>query len=340
MSFLKNIFQCCNSSQTKTDFSMDSPKQFQTISTNYTINQPTLIMKNSLKKVSLLSSKSLRSPNEKYNLSITCDPNYIPLNQYEISPISLDDAKKIELSDVIGDLLYGEKVEITYKGIQTTKINTVSFDNIEVDIIRSINYFWIRTQQTKYLLADNDNGIPKDYVLNFLCDYFSDLSKKYLFMICYIKKLNQYKIKFNNEFDSLLSNNVSISIPSEHSVLLPKVTLLHIGSQQIKLTLLSKSMLEIEIKKKKKHVYHSIVNRMITIGKSENSTISFPKDNKLSEMNTTIYYDFENQGWRIQDGYKSFPSYKGTWIFSSFPVLIEDGMHVKFWNKEFAISCK
>lgn len=336
MSFLKGLFQCCNSSQAKADFSMDSPKQFQTISTNYTINQPTLIMKNSLKRVSLSSNKSLKSSNLK-----SVSPNYIPVSQYEISTESIDDAKSIELFDVIGDLLYGEKVEITYKGIQSNKSTVTTSDNMEIDTIKNINYFWIRTHQSKSLLADNDKTIPKDYVLNFICDYFSELSKTYLFMICYIKETNQYKIKFNNEFTSLLSNNISVGISSEHSILLPKDSILHVGSQQIQLTLISKNILEVHIqKKKKKHVYHSLVNRVITIGKSESSTISFPKDNKLSEMNTTLYYDFENQGWRIQDGYKSFPSYKGTWLFSSHPISIEDGMHVKLWTKEFAISCK
>ena len=339
MSFLKGLFQCCNSSQAKADFSLDSPKQFQTISTNYTINQPTLIMKNSLKSVSLSSNKSLKSPNMKYN-SVTCSPDYIPTNQYEISTTSIDDAKRLELFDVIGDLLYGEKVEITYKGIQN-KSTVLTFDNMDIDTIKSINYFWIRTQQSKSLFADNDNKIPKDYVLNFICDYFSELSKTYLFMICYIKEINQYKIQFNNEFNALLSNNITVGISSEHSILLPKEAFLHVGSQQIQIRLISKNMLEVHIqKKKKKHVYHSLVNRVITIGKSENSTISFPKDNKLSEMNTTLYYDFENQGWRIQDGYKSFPSFKGTWLFSSHPISIEDGMHVKLWTKEFAITCK
>ena len=144
----------------------------------------------------------------KYN-SVTCSPDYIPTNQYEISTTSIDDAKRLELFDVIGDLLYGEKVEITYKGIQN-KSTVLTFDNMDIDTIKSINYFWIRTQQSKSLFADNDNKIPKDYVLNFICDYFSELSKTYLFMICYIKEINQYKIQFNNEFHSLLSNNIII----------------------------------------------------------------------------------------------------------------------------------
>ena len=59
--------------------------------------------------------------------------------------------------------------------------------------------------------------------------------------------------------------------------------------------------------------------------------------------NSTLSGNIQNYDY-LKQKKESFlaptPSYKGTWLFSSHPISIEDGMHVKLWTKEFAITCK
>ena len=368
MSFWKQFFICCDSSASHSDLLLNETKKKHSLknqSTNHS-HSPSKsphfshrITIRSIKKedkISDINSVKRFPSNDDYsdlysiNLltqtqSFITSPEYIPLNNIEISSAKIENAKQLELTDIKGDLLYNQKIEVTYKGINN-KMQPLHFESykkfdskdttqVKGEIIKCINYFWIKSKTQENAM---ESVVQKDFVLNYECDYMSNLSSNYLFFICYIKEYNLYKIKINGAFRSnVLLDKISIQISHEYPKLLPRDMTLIIGTKHLHLSLGANSNLRIEFEGKQFNFLIETMNS-ITIGRNKKCSIVIEEDS--SDVHTTIFYDSNKENWFIIDGDNNEASKEGTWVFTHCPLLINDDMRLKIMNNEIVIKCK
>ena len=337
MSFLKTFFSCCQSTPPKSELLLS---HLQTIPEK-TNRKSTVSTTSNTYKLILLSPNNL-STTISFNQSFINNPDYIPINEVEVSAHPKEGAKHLQITDVKGKLFYGSPVDITCRGIIKKKRRSISCDNldIQVEMIKTINYFWLKQQSSTNCLRF-DNGEQKDYILNYSCDFLSNLSMSYLFFICYIKENNIYKIKFNDAVKSSSSSNeedVSYKLSHIHWSVLPKFCSVFVGSHKLDITIIEHFCIKI-IYRNKVYLYKKEDCSSLSIGKGKK--INFSINNAcLDDISTVIHYDEEKEMWMIRDGNDEKESTNGTWLFTVCPIEIYDGMLVKFLNFDFRINIK
>ena len=241
MSFLKNLLSCCQAAPRKSDVLLSHLPTTSTIATKVTkTNRKSTVSINSNNYKFLLLSPNNSSTIISFNQSFINMPDYIPVNEVEVSTHSKKGAKRLQITDVKGKLFYGMVVDITCRGIERMKRKSISCDNFQVEMIKTINYFWLRQQGSSNCLRF-DYGEQKDYILNYSCDFLSNLSTSYLFLICYIKENNVYKIKFNDAVKTSFSSNeegVSYKLSHLHWSILPTFCTVFIGSHKMDISII------------------------------------------------------------------------------------------------------
>ena len=339
MSFLKNLFSCCQATPPKSDVLLSHLPTTSTIATKVTkTNRKSTTSFNSSNYKLLLLSPNNSSTIISFNQSFINNPDYIPVNEVEVSPHLKEGAKRLQITDVRGKLFYGMTVDITCRGIERKKRKSISCDNIQVEMIKTIDYFWLRQQNSSNCLRF-DNGEQKDYILNYSCDFLSNLSTSYLFLICYIKENNVYKIKFNDSVMASLSNDETIcfKISSHYWSILPKFCTVFVGEH--KLEIIIKENATIKIMYNNKVYLYKKENNSIAIGKGKENNFCI-NDDSLDDVSTVIQYKEDIAMWMIKDGKDEKESKKGTWLFTVCPIEIYDGMIVRFFNFDFRINIK
>lgn len=354
------MFKCCQpvNQKHKTEIVVDSNENYRTESSNATGSVAPVIQQSpkeigrspkmrpsdmpTSNKPLIFSSfdgSAVIAPGIKNRKSIYGQPDYVPVTNVETATLQSSGQNKLEITDVVGNILNNQKVEISLKGLKRHKrLSIISLGDSEIEIIKTINYFWIENRNTSQLLINSNQ--QKDYTLNLSCGQYPSLSTEYLFMICYIKEKNYYKIKFNDTHPfKLLSENIFIKILNHIPIIVPKSSLLTIGNFNMEVNLLSKCIIEVSYNNKR-YVFHSINQNNFTIGKGRECTIQLPSCEEVSEIHTSFFYDDVQNNWMIKDGDNKGPSINGTWIFSMSPIIINNEMSVKFWNKEIQILCK
>ena len=335
MSLISTLLSCFSSSCRHADITVeqsliDNDSKFQTTIVN---SNPPKDINYSFPKVILTTSNgsAVLSPyNVDSNVNITTHPDYIPVNAIEVAKETSNYSKGIVLSDVEGDILYKKRIEINYKGITGRKRKAISFEERSFEMIKTTNYFWIKRTNDNILLI-NSNSSQKDFILNY-ANNNCELSSNYIFMICYIKEINQYKIKFNDMISSdILKNQISIEVSSVYPMPLPKEAFIKLQYHTIAIKLISKCLISLIIDNQK-YVYHSISSQEITLGRNTKCTICI---NDIDSIHCTIYYD---ECWKIKDGYNDTHSILGTYIYTSYPLYIYDDMHIKLFDREIVIN--
>lgn len=348
---LFNYMQCCfgNKSKVKADVvvedirmnttnsqveSLSPKKQFNNpLNAKYILkNEPKLSKspkKNMDTKRTAFSIKdsAIIAPTIYFRKSICDSHNYIPTNETEKIGTQIVGSQKLTLVDMVGNILNNESVEISYLGIQGKKSKPV-----DRGMLKAINYFWLENSNFSQELQ------KVDYILHYSSKKIYD---NHLFMICYIKEQNGYKIKFNADYPEL-SKSIFIQLTNSCPVAISKNTTITINQYQFIVNPITNCILEIVCVNScnnKKYIYNSITKLEITIGRNKNCDISFPDDTSFSDIQCTLNFDIAEKNWLIKDGH-SEPSLLGTWIFSTNPILISDGMLVKLWDREIKISCK
>lgn len=274
-----------------------------------------------------VKDSAIIAPTIFFRKSICDSHNYIPSNETEKIGTQIVGSQKLTLVDVVGNLLENESVEISYLGIQSKKSKPV-----DKGLLKAINYFWL--ENSKF----NKEFQKVDYILHYSSKKIYD---NHLFIICYVKEQNGYKIKFNEEYPEL-SKSVFIQLTNSCPVVISKNTTITINNYQFAINPITNCILEIMCVNScnnRKYVYNSITKLEITIGKNKNCDISFPDDTSFPDIQCTLNFDLTEKNWVIKDGYTE-PSSIGTWIFSTNPILINDGMVLKLWDREIKISCK
>ena len=371
MSFWKQFFICCDSTASHSDLLLNETKKKHSLknqSTNHSHSpskSPHLshrITIRSIKKEdknsklndtsSIKRLPSIDDYSDLYSInlltqtqSIITSPEYIPLNNIEISSSKMENAKQLELTDIKGDLLYNQKIEVTYKGVVNKKqplhfesykkFDSSDTNQVKGEMIKCINYFWIKSKQQETAM---ESVVQKDFILNYECDYMSNLSTNYLFLICYIKEYNVYKIKINGAFRSnVLLDKISVQISHEYPKLLPRDMILIIGTKHLHFSLSVNANLRVEFEGRQFNYLTETMNS-ITIGKNKKCSIVIEEDS--SDVHTTIFYDSNKENWFIIDGDNNEASKEGTWVFTHCPLLINDDMRLKIMNNEIVIKCK
>ena len=333
MSLISTLLSCFSSSCKHADITVeqsliDNDSKFQSTIVN---SNPPKAINYSFPKVILTNSNgsAVLSPyNVDSNVNITTHPDYIPVHTFEVAKETSNYSKGIVLNDVEGDILYKKRIEINYRGIKGRK--TISFEEKSFEMIKTTNYFWIKNTNDN-ILHINSNSSQKDFILNY-ANNNCELSSNYIFMICYIKERNQYKIKFNDMISSnILKNQISIEVSSVYPMPLPKEAFIKLQYHTISIKLISKCLLSLIIDNQK-YVYNSISTEEITIGRNTKCTICL---NDIDSVHCTIYY---NECWKIKDGYKDTHSTLGTFIYTSYPLYIYDDMHIKLFDREIVIN--
>ena len=348
MSFIKSLFSCCNSSSLKKEVCFDDIED-KPKGTQITMNH---IPWKKTKDTTMIGSTIIDSSftDNQNSQSLFDNPEYIPINEIEVTSLPLDYAKKLELSDVIGNLLYHKRILINYRGIvkrsnSTKRLN--SFEGMKVEMIKTTNYFWMNNLDEQLMCVDGN--INKDFILNLSLyqkysnknvvndessEGASELLSNYLFMICFIKEINRYKIKFNDMLTSnILSDNVRISVSSIYPMIIPREAFVFVGNKKMKISLVSRNIIEILLENNK-YVYHSASGTEITIGSNKTCTLYI---SDVDKCHCTLYY---KDYWLIRDGDIHNSSDNGTFIYSTYPIVIYDGMHIKLFDKEIVINEK
>lgn len=121
--------------------------------------------------------------------------------------------------------------------------------------------------------------------------------------------------------------------------------LITVADLQFCVTLKSNGMIEIiNLENNKKNIYSSIKVQSITIGKSEESTISFPNNLLLSDMHLSLIFCLNKRQWMVQDisssdscNNKSNQT-KHCWMLSDHPYPIYSGLICKINSYSFEID--
>lgn len=344
MSFL-NYFTCCYTSK-------ENKKQEYTVENNTTdtclnskagaspstsqMSSPKLQKIKNAKRSSLPNRNSFSfqdsaiiAPTAYFRKSICECPSYLPEKDTEKISTQIVGSQKLEMIDVKGDLLYNEKVEINYHGIQSKGKGNKDIEfKQNTGLLKAISYFWFKDQNAK--------DKKKDYVLNY------SISKKlddYAFIICYIKEQNAYKLKFNEELSE--EDKIFINVSNKHPLSITQRIFIFLDSVKFCVSSLSNCLLEVFcLNTNQKVVYNCITQSEITIGKSSHCSFSFANDENMSDIQVTISFDSAQKIWKIRDGADKKPSDKGTLIFSSSPILIDNDTHIKINDKEIKLLCK
>ena len=276
-----------------------------------------------------------------FNKDWSSSPEYIPTEEYERQKYDMKDSKVLILNDIVGTLLMNRQQEISYTGLKKKKRSgPLPVYRINSNqSVKAINYFWLKNTYSNINVLDFSKG--KDFILNHCYEYLSCIADNYFFLICFIQSQNKYKIKFNdsvNEAGTQVTDNVFIKLSNSHPQYIISHLHLTIDTLQFHIKVVSKCIIEvIFLKNKRSYVFNALAQKEITIGKNENCTIPLPSSN-LSDIHTTIYYDNESKYWKIRDGTENSSSLSGSWIFSTTPIEICDGMRIKLWKKEISIS--
>lgn len=340
MSFIKSLFRCCSpTKRTKQyDIVLENEKNNNISLGDGKIEDSNILStyKGSTRPKIILSEEGSAifgpSPNGSRR-DKSKEPEYIPVESRQPLRVKIEECKKLYMVDVVGNMLYQRKQEITVKGIKK-KDNSLFFDEDDGNSIKTKNLFWFKNTQSHINVLDFGNR--KDFILNFCPDYLSNISNDYLFLIAFIQDINFYKIKFNDSIPKhMLTKNIFIKLLANAPQVLLDNTILTLENLQFDIKIISKNIIKIKLlKNKKEWIFNGMMKKEFTIGKNEQCDISLGNEMLLSDFHTTIYYDKNLNIWLIKDGYKDEESSTGSWIFSTNPIFIISGMTIRMWNKE------
>ena len=180
MSFFKEMFKCCQpvNQKHKTEIVVDSNENYRTESSNATgsvvpvIQQSPKEIERSPKmrhsdmptsnKPLIFSSfdgSAVIAPGIKNRKSIYGQPDYVPVTNVETATLQSSGQKKLEITDVVGNILNNQKIEISLKGLKRHKrLSIISLGESEIEIIKTINYFWIENRNTSQLLINSNKS--------------------------------------------------------------------------------------------------------------------------------------------------------------------------------------
>ena len=252
-----------------------------------------------------------------------------------ISDEDIQNASKLILEEIQGNLFNGKKIEINAGGMVGgrgkkdgfaifSKKNSVNKDNEKKD--------------TNNLKEEGSHPFIPDYELN----YEEDLSYPYIFAIYYKKEEKSYYIR---AFSGKGSENKILFIKLKNDVkfILKQKELISIGDTIFQISPIENNFLEIIHLERKhnnnnKQIFEGKKGKKVTLGRSKDCDFAFPKDKSFSRLQTTFEFDDDKKEWTIFDGKENKPSTNGTWIFGTHSFLIKEEMNLEILNSKIVIK--
>ena len=178
---------------------------------------------------------------------------------------------------------------------------------------------------------NNNNNTNAVFKVDFELNYNSNINYPYVFMIFYKKESKEYFIRsyYHKTIDSKI---LFIQLNKQYNLPIKSKEIISAGNSIFQLALVKNKNLEITNLSFKeqggcpKTVFDQTKEKIITIGRDKQCTLSYPKDKSFSRVQTTIQFEDELNEWVIYDGNIDKGSTNGTWVFGMHSFPIKDGM--------------
>ena len=268
--------------------------------------------------------------NDKIDEKKESDPIISHMNmQGNITEDEINNASKIILEEIDGNLFNGEKIEINAGGMVGGRGKKDGFT--------------IFGQKNSGIANNNSNEdkFKPDFELN----YSEHLPYPYIFTVYYKKEEKAYYIR---AFSGKGSDNkiLFIKLNNNDKFILKQKELISAGDAIFQISPINNNFLEIIHLKRKKNpnntdnklIFEGIKNKKVTLGRSKDCDFSFPKDKSFSRFQTSFVFDDDKKEWYIIDGKGDKSSTNGTWIFGTHSFLIEKEMIIEVLNSKIKIK--
>jgi hypothetical protein len=268
--------------------------------------------------------------NDKIDEKKESDPIISHMNmQGNITEDEINNASKIILEEIDGNLFNGEKIEINAGGMVGGRGKKDGFTIFGQKNGGNANN------------NSNEDKFKPDFELN----YSEYLPYPYIFTVYYKKEEKAYYIR---AFSGKGSDNkiLFIKLNNNDKFILKQKELISAGDAIFQISPISNNFLEIIHLKRKKNpnntdnklIFEGIKNKKVTLGRSKDCDFSFPKDKSFSRFQTSFVFDDDKKEWYIIDGKGDKSSTNGTWIFGTHSFLIENEMIIEVLNSKIKIK--
>jgi hypothetical protein len=268
--------------------------------------------------------------NDKIDEKKESDPIISHMNmQGNITEDEINNASKIILEEIDGNLFNGEKIEINAGGMVGGRGKKDGFTIFGQKSSGNANN------------NSNEDKFKPDFELN----YSEYLPYPYIFTVYYKKEEKAYYIR---AFSGKGSDNkiLFIKLNNNDKFILKQKELISAGDAIFQISPINNNFLEIIHLKRKKNpnntdnklIFEGIKNKKVTLGRSKDCDFSFPKDKSFSRFQTSFVFDDDKKEWYIIDGKGDKSSTNGTWIFGTHSFLIENEMIIEVLNSKIKIK--
>jgi hypothetical protein len=268
--------------------------------------------------------------NDKIDEKKESDPIISHMNmQGNITEDEINNASKIILEEIDGNLFNGEKIEINAGGMVGGRGKKDGFTIFGQKNGGNANN------------NSNEDKFKPDFELN----YSEYLPYPYIFTVYYKKEEKAYYIR---AFSGKGSDNkiLFIKLNNNDKFILKQKELISAGDAIFQISPINNNFLEIIHLKRKKNpnntdnklIFEGIKNKKVTLGRSKDCDFSFPKDKSFSRFQTSFVFDDDKKEWYIIDGKGDKSSTNGTWIFGTHSFLIENEMIIEVLNSKIKIK--
>lgn len=272
---------------------VNNSTQSNQIPTIQTINNIPNIKSNHIKINTKISHKSINSKHVKEN----------NLSPQLITDIEVQENRKLILSEVDGNCLNGNKIEINASGIVKDGLRNLK---------NGVSYFG-------FVMEDDNECDNNDENLKFPIDYELNIRKinkssNVIFKIFFDKVLKKYYLSSSvNKNDStvLFIKVDTIKLVSKHIISLGEI---HISieneptNNSIKIDLINGNE---DVKSK---IYNKEYSNIIKIGRNKDNDF-YINNSSLSRVHTSILYKKEINSWILIDGTEKRKSTNGNWVY-------------------------
>lgn len=252
-------------------------------------------------------------PSKKNNNNIINKYNsIIESNNHIITDVEVQENPRIELEEVEGNILNGEKIEICATGMIHSSIRQAN---------DGISYFGI---------TNNNNTGFKEYTkLDFVLNLDSlNTASNVIFKVFFDKKTKKYFISSNiGESDKTI-----LFVRIERVFAIKRKHIVSLGDIHISVETDSNNSLKIEIvsgnEESKSKLFKKETSGMIKLGRNKDNEIVL-NNTAFSRIQTSFYFDSHSNCWMLQDGNGDKKSRNGTWIYLDDDWEIDFGVYFR-----------
>lgn len=235
----------------------------------------------------------------------------------KITDIEVQENPKLELVEVEGKALSGQRLEINASGMSKNSLRNAKDGQ---------TLFGIRNQSLHSI------GNANDFVLSIN----GNSSTITLFRIFFDRNLKKYFI--HSQVGEVDKTVVFLRLDSRHRI--DSKSIISLGEVHLAVDVDDQQSLKIDIiyqnEETKTKVYSKAYKKIIRAGRNSDNEIVLQSD-CLSRVHSSFVYDDSANGWFVQDGIGEKPSTNGTWIYLNGNWEIERSLYFRIGTNFMAI---